>query len=66
MKRVDIPISDEFADPLSIASGEPLPGAQLAADVQYMDAESAKRATQLIDSWRQMPRDDFEFSAHRL
>jgi hypothetical protein len=66
MKRVDFPISDESTGPLSIESGEPLPGEQLAADIRYMDAESAKRATQLIDSWQQMPRDDFEFSANRL
>jgi hypothetical protein len=66
MKRVDIPISDKSVDAPRIAGGEPLAGEQLAADVQYMDAESAKRATQLIDSWRQMPRDDFESSANRL
>jgi hypothetical protein len=50
----------------TITGGAVLPGEQLAADVQYMDAESAKRATQLIDSWRQMPRADFESSANRL
>ena len=66
MKRVDVPVSDKSVDPLRLAGGKPLPGERLAADVQHMDAESAKRATQLIDSWRQMPHADFESSANRL
>ena len=43
-----------------------LPGARLAADVRYMDADSATRANKLIESWREMPRSAFEASASRL
>jgi hypothetical protein len=49
-----------------LAGGAPEPGERLLADTQYMEPQAAQSVTRWVESWRQMPRDEFDECASRL
>ncbi len=49
-----------------IVSDELEIGERLLSDTQYMEPDVAASVTQLVESWRAMPRDEFEECARHL
>ena len=50
----------------TMAGGAPEPGERLLADTQYMEPHAAQSVTRWVESWREMPREEFDECAKHL
>ena len=49
-----------------LAGGAPEPDERLLHDARYMEPQAAESVTRWVESWRAMPRDEFEECARHL